>query len=1060
MTKKLLLLCLTALFSTAIWAYNFSATSDDGQLFYLNYVSQSAFTCEVTYESSQYKATDAYNVESIDVPATITDESGQEWTIVSIGDCAFYESPSLTSVTFPETLTSIGMLAFESVGITSITLPASLISFSGYGAFQGCTKLESVEFEEGIQLSEIPQQTFMGCSSLTYIEIPNSVTTIGNNAFQNCTSLTSISLPSGLTSIEKQLFYNCTALTTIEIPAGVTTIDTTAFEDCSSLATFTVAEGNTTFSASDDGVLFDINKTTLEVFPLGSSATSYEVPEGVTAIASYAFYDCVKVTEITFPESLTTIGSDAFYGCTGLTEIAFPEGLTTIDTSAFQNCTSLTEITFPKSLTTIGSSAFRDCTGLTCAIIIPDNVTSLGSRSFYDCTGITSLTLGENLTTIETYTFYNCRGLTELTIPDKVTSIGTYAFDSCTGLESLVLGASLSEIGNAAFRYGTSSHSDKLREIYSYNETAPTLGSSNNVFYYRDLSSTILYVPEGSTSSYESKWSVSNMGSYNNTDFASIVELGNVEVGTIFKYGNDDDGYLWYRTTSETTCEIILPQDGDTYRFNWDDDIYLTIPEYAEYAGEQFLVTRIDDYAFDANQMSGSTHLTDIQGPLTIPANIVSIGKSAFANNSDLASDITFADGEEDLVLENTDEDGVEGRIFHESDNGGTVYLGRNIVFSGDPKICSPFYDDASCTNITIGQYVTEIPDYMFCKDNGNVAIRTIDFSNATSLETIGAHSFAIQDAQTQSNGITELTLPASLKSIGDGAFYGTKSLSTVTLQSANVTVGGPSVFGDGSQKRANAVNLYVPEGSLSDYEASDWGSVYYVAWADEEEEVVTTLYPTATLTSSGGTTYYYSTYYNSQYQIKLDGNWFVNVVEDIEENGSINDGTVDNNDYLLAGNAVMVGCTASNYDAEKGIVLTGLRANATPFISGYDNILYGSDTETTTNVNGVTEGYYFYMLSYDKEGENLGFYWGAANGAPFQSAAHKAWLALDATFAAGLSQLSFKKDIDDTTGISSVETDVEGVNNGAIYTIQGVRVNDMTQPGIYIQNGKKVLVK
>ncbi len=1063
MTKKILLLCLTALFSTATWAYD-KSVEVNGVTFYFNIPldenDKPTKTFLVTHAGSNDKS---YTVNSysgeITIPSTIDMETWSDtnftyeagiYTVVGIDSLAFigeyaYDfgtgtygyTSTLTSVTIPSTITTIKGEAFERTAITSITIPSS-VTFLGDYVFNDCPYLASVTFESDIQLSCLPKWAFYGCSALTSIDIPSSVTSIGDSAFygtgltsitipdnvtkiadaafSSCTSLTSATLSNSITSIANQLFYNCTALTTIEIPAGVTTINTSAFEGCSAITAFTVNSSNTAFCADEYGVLFNIDKTTLEMFPEGSSATSYEMPESVTAIAAYAFYHCAQLTSVPIVESVTTIGEYAFNGCTGLTEL-----------------------------------------------IIPDKVTSMGIYAFFGCTGLTSLTIGTGLTTIAQYAFRGCTGLTELTIPDNVTTIDANAFLLCSGLKKIVLGSGVATINNYAFSDGnsTTSHSTTLTELYSYHTTIPSMG--DYTFRYRDLSLVTLYVPSGCGDLYKGGWTGSKLGSYNSTDFANIVELGNVEVGTIFKYETDDCA-LWYRTTSETTCEIIMPQDGDTYRFNWDDDIYLTIPEYAEYAGEQFRVTRIDDQAFDAGPTfkSGNqnTHYTDIQGPITIPANIVSIGKSAFANNSDLASDITFADGEEDLVLENTDEDGVEGRIFHESDNGGTVYLGRNIVFSGDPQICSPFYDDASSTSITIGPNVTEIPDYMFCKDNGNVSIKTIDFTKATSLETIGAHSFAIQDQQTQSNGITELTLPASLKSIGDGAFYGTKSLSTVTLQSTDVTVGGPSVFGDGSQKRANAVNLHVPEGSLSDYEDSDWGSVYYVAWADEEEVEVATLNLTATRTSES-TTYYTGTYYNSQYEIKIsDVNWSANVVDNVEKNGALNNKTVYDNDYLIAGNAVIVECTASNYDADTGIVLTGLRANATPYLSGYDNILYGSDEATTTNVGGETDGYYFYMLSYDKDGENLGFYWGADGGAPFTSAAHKAWLALDSTFASGLSQLSFKKDIDDTTGISSVETDVEGATNGAIYTIQGVRVNDMTQPGIYIQNGKKVLVK
>lgn len=114
------------------------------------------------------------------------------------------------------------------------------------------------------------------------------------------------------------------------------------------------------------------------------------LPDGVTSIGGYAFYDCKSLTSITIPDSVTSIGEEAFCRCESLTSVVIPDGVTSIGRSMFYSCVSLTNITIPDSVTSIGGSAFAYCIGLT-NIIIPDSVTSIGERAFEDCTSLTSI---------------------------------------------------------------------------------------------------------------------------------------------------------------------------------------------------------------------------------------------------------------------------------------------------------------------------------------------------------------------------------------------------------------------------------------------------------------------------------------------------------------------------------------------------------------------------------------------------------------------------------------------------------------------------------------------
>ena len=245
--------------------------------------------------------------------------------------------------------------------------------------------------------------------------IPDSVTSIGSSAFSDCESLTSVTIPDSVTSIGNSAFYSCDSLTSI-----------------------TVKEDNPNYSSDEYGALFNKDKTMLIQYPIGNTRTSYTIPDSVTSIDDYAFYDCTSLTSITIPNSVTSIGNGVFEDCTGLTSVTIGNSVTSIGDGAFRRCTSLTSITIPDSVTSIGYGAFRYCTGLT-SVTIPDSVTSIGDWAFYNCTGLTSVTIPDSVTSIGDWAFYNCTGLTSVTIPDSVTSIGNYAFYDCTSLTSITV---------------------------------------------------------------------------------------------------------------------------------------------------------------------------------------------------------------------------------------------------------------------------------------------------------------------------------------------------------------------------------------------------------------------------------------------------------------------------------------------------------------------------------------------------------------------------------------------------------------------------------------------
>lgn len=687
------------------------------------------------YVSNLVSVTLPQSVKKISDFAFAGQQNLQEITlggVTEIGRCAFDNCLMLTQITLPDTLTTIGVQAFESSGLTSLTIPVNVTSL-GDSFITDCSALTSLyvaeenpnyEIVDGM-LYDIPAQTLRYAlpdvsgdvvirdgtvriagdvfknHAITSVQLPDSLQKIGNSAFEFCKELKEITFPEGLTTIDDLAFYYCTQLENVVLPENLKFLGNSAFYACTSLTEITVPEGITWMSGTF------ANCYSLHTLNLPNSLTYMSgVVEECRSLETLHLPAKLQDMSGSWPSSLKTIttafGSVRYVSEDGILydtqdnsilfvnasitgHVTVRDGITKIGEGAFSGRTGLTGVTLPESCTVIGSDAFKNCTSLT-DINFPEKLEMIGHRAFYN-TGITSLKLSQPGIHVAGFAFAYCHQLKSVEITSTDFDLMEWAFARCENLETVILPPQVFRMEGGCFTECTSLTTVVLPKNITF------------VHGFKGCTSLkTIEIPDSVTSiGYEA--------------FANCKSLESIHL---------PDGVTNIGALAFARCFALKDVNFPTALTTIGEEAFRSVP-IAEVVIPAN-VTEIADMAFCYNEELRS---------LTLPNGLKKIGDSAFWNASKLQ----------------------------------TVELPESLTEIGETA-----FRQSDLTSITIPGNVKRIGTGAFaaCENLEKVSV-------APGVETIGSEAF------TGCTKLTEATLTSSVATIEGGAFYGCKALQTIS---------------------------------------------------------------------------------------------------------------------------------------------------------------------------------------------------------------------------------------------------------------------------------------
>ena len=583
--------------------------------------------------------------------------------------------------------------------------------------------------------------------------------------------------------------------------------------------------GNKTYYAkwtsATDGVTYSLasDSSYYTVTGYEGSDTEIVIPDTldgipVKAIASSAFKGKQRITAITVSSSVTSIGYEAFSGCISLVSLNLGSGITYIPSSMAYGCTKLESIEIPNSVTSIGYTAFEDCDSLTSVyitdiaawcnisfynsssnplyyannlylngelvteLVIPDSVTSIGSSAFSGCDSLTSVVIGESVESIGDSAFFGCSSLTSVVIGESVESIGDSAFSDCYSLTSVYI-TDIAAWCNISFYNSSSNPLYYANNLYLNGELVTELVIPDSVTsigdraFYNCYRLTSVVIPDSVTSIGNSAFSYcsSLYVVYNNSDL--LFEIGSTNNGYVAYYAKVliDHGTVSYKNDG---YEYILTDEG--FLFDYDGSNYRLIA----YTGGKETVTLPSD--INGNNYEIYSMRSGVVNVI-IPDGVTSIGSSAFSYCSKLTSVVI-----PDSVTS------IGDSAFYHCYSLTSVVIPDSVTSIGD----SAFSGCYSLTSITANENNTvykSIDGNLYSKDGTELvqyAIGKVDasFTIPDSVTSIGDSAFSGCDS------LTSVVIPDSVTIIGDSAFFGCSSLTSVVIPDSVTSIGDSAFSG------------------------------------------------------------------------------------------------------------------------------------------------------------------------------------------------------------------------------------------------------------------------
>lgn len=743
-----------------------------------------------------------YKGESIVIPSSV----------ISLGNGAFSECTF--KIKWDNTkIEDLGSGFVKYKGDT-LEIPNSVISIAS-GAFADCSNLKTLTIPSSVET--IGRAAFSNCScdiiwdnsqvstlngtfyqyAGTKLVIPNSVTEIGMETFRQCKQLKEITLPEGIKTIANMLFYDCNKLEKVNIPNSVTEICSSAFRNCSSLSSLIIPSSVTkimwsSFEGVNCEIIFD-NPTikTLDYHSFsGYEGTKLVIPNSVTEIGNGAFYECKYLKEVTLPDGLTTIADTLFFECNELEKVNIPNSVTEIGSYAFKDCTSLLSLTIPSSVTKINNYSFQ---GVTCEItfdnptikvfdkdsfnsyagtsfIIPNSVLEIGDSVFKDCKNLKNIEINDNITMISSYAFSGCSSLEKIVIPKNIKTIGGYAFSNCSA-EIVWDESSLTHIDS----YGFSDYKGNSFEIPNTVEFYGTSAFRNCIYLEEFTIPTVIKdIPAGMFAGCTSLTKVTfheDIKSIGASAFSNCTSLETITIPS----GVTELSYNLFGNCSSLK-EVVLHENittiGQSAFSKCKSLEKIDLPES---------ITSIGKEAFKGCNFK----------EIIVPNNVVKIETNAFSECNLLEKiTIPFVGTEK-----NSGHDFSFDIIF-----GQIPQTLKEVIVSTDAKIYpSSFRKTANIEKLTL-PYVGAI-GYDYTRTNiGSIfgvasAYHRLIPSNIKEITITGGTSIEA-DAFSGCKYLTKITLPNTIKTIGDNAFCKCDSLQSINIPSS-VEYVGENVFAE-----------------------------------------------------------------------------------------------------------------------------------------------------------------------------------------------------------------------------------------------------------------------